>query len=128
MKYTIVVYKPYSDEYCLGCLMNTYDSDFDIQSFDNEEKAAKFLSEYMFRNTLMDRFEDGYEHYIINGDICESESIDRTARCICDEKVKEYKRKVAKQKAQEEKEAQEVKENEERKLYKKLNAKYGHEN
>lgn len=66
----LVAYKPSSNDFCRGCLMASYESDFEIYEFDNPdelvEKATKLTAQYAF----MKAGEAGYQLTIIRGVKC----------------------------------------------------------
>jgi hypothetical protein len=61
MNYTLIAYKPSSDDYCRGCHMASYSSDFEVFCTDNEEELLnKWLNIQKTKRTL-DTNEAGYE-------------------------------------------------------------------
>ena len=43
--YTVVVYRPDEDDYCMGCYMGGVSSDFDLQVYNDLKGASKYVAE-----------------------------------------------------------------------------------
>ncbi len=43
MNYTIIAYKPSNSDYCRGCLMASYSSEFDMLCTDERDEAVQFI-------------------------------------------------------------------------------------
>jgi len=68
MNYTILAYKPDSDDYCMGCVRARYSADFEYRCTESREEAVKFIIEKLKANKKMEFNESGYEITIlING-------------------------------------------------------------
>lgn len=68
MLYTLVAYKSNSSDYCRGCLMASYGSDFELWTGTELETLADRWASLLDRNRKMERGEDGFEvTLLING-------------------------------------------------------------
>jgi hypothetical protein len=68
--FTVIAYKPDSEDYCRGCLMSSYPSDMEFICSDNKDEVVEFLAEYKKHNAFLDSGEDGYEFtYLYNGSV-----------------------------------------------------------
>lgn len=69
MSYTLIAYKPDSEEYCKGCFMRRWSSSYHTHVFGDDEvdKLIEKAADYHHTNTLMSRYEEGYTISIIKG-------------------------------------------------------------
>lgn len=68
MKIIIIAYKPDSEDYCRGCHMASYGSDFIIETFTNAEEMITLVKEILNRKMRVN--EVGYTiTVIVNGTI-----------------------------------------------------------
>jgi hypothetical protein len=71
---TILAYKSDSDDYCRGCVMARYSSDFQWKSSMDRGEIEEFLAGLMFANKHLDHGEAGYEiTFLFNGEECNDE-------------------------------------------------------
>ncbi len=71
MKYILVCYKPSGEDTCRGCLMERWDSEFELFKYDDVDNTIATLGQKMFENTQRGRapeweftlFVDGLEPY-----------------------------------------------------------------
>lgn len=71
---TILAYKSDSDDYCRGCVMARYSSDFKWKSSMDRGEIEEFLAGLMFDNKHLDTNESGYEiTFLFNGEECNDE-------------------------------------------------------
>lgn len=61
MNYTLLAYKPDSDDYCRGCVMARYSADFKWQTSANPAEIVEAAAQLMMENKFMDTSEAGYE-------------------------------------------------------------------
>lgn len=142
MMITILAYKPDSEDYCRGCHMASYSSDFQRKSSENSEEIAEFLAGLMFLNSHFDKNESGYEFtWLFNGwdaeqgwdddhirEEIEAEKlrklIEPRAKELADAKESEWRVKMEKAARQAEASKTREIEAEERRRLKELKAKY----
>ncbi len=68
MLYTLIAYKSNSSDYCRGCLMASYGSDFELWTGTEVEALADRWASLLDRNRNRERGEDGFEiTLLING-------------------------------------------------------------
>jgi hypothetical protein len=128
-KYIVVSYKPNSDDYCRGCHMVSYESDFQIEYLDDALDIVEHISR--LDSTALGVNEKGYEHEVISindfidgdyPDFCYEYAInikERTEELIR-HRVEEEKRREAEKNAQRKAEQEER----ERSEYKRLSNKF----
>lgn len=69
MTYLFIANKENSTDYCRGCLMASYDSDFYMENHLTDEALVKFWAEYLYRNDNLSVNEAGYQIAIFSGGI-----------------------------------------------------------
>lgn len=62
--YLFIAQKPDSTDYCRGCRMASYSSDFFIENLMNREELIKKWAEYIQKNMNLDYNEAGYGFYV----------------------------------------------------------------
>jgi hypothetical protein len=62
--YLFIAKKDYSSDYCMGCHMASYHSDFELRNWLSREELIKVRSEYLHKNMNMRINEAEYEFYI----------------------------------------------------------------
>lgn len=62
--YLFIAYKPDSEDYCRGCRMAEYSSDFESANHLTAAKLAEKWAEYLYRNTQLRCNEAGYQFSI----------------------------------------------------------------
>lgn len=62
--FLFIAYKPNSSDYCKGCHMASYSSDFETKNMLNSQELTEFWSEYLFKNLNLECNEEGYSFYI----------------------------------------------------------------
>jgi hypothetical protein len=62
-KFTLIAHKPDSSDYCRGCCMANYSSDFAVHSNITEEELIPLMVKY--RSTILDYNEIGYSFTLI---------------------------------------------------------------
>jgi hypothetical protein len=68
---TILAYKSESEDYCRGCVMARYSSDFKWKSSMDRGEIEEFLADIMFANKHLDTGESGYDiTFLFNGEEC----------------------------------------------------------
>lgn len=60
-RYTLIAYKPNSDDYCSGCLMDSYSSDF-VEATGIRQYIINALSRVLVENASLKINEIGYNH------------------------------------------------------------------
>lgn len=68
MSWVCIAYKPSSSDYCRGCLMASYYSDFEMLETEERDEVVKFITNIEFRNENLEINESGYEITIIKGE------------------------------------------------------------
>lgn len=135
MTYTVFAYKPDSDDYCRGCHVASYSSDFEYKITDDREEVIKFLVEKYRANKHMDYNETEYGITLLfNGKEPCDEAVEATKNMMAEAEViaerEEIEAKAAAEKeaahkkAVQEAEAKAKQEEADRKTYEKLKAKY----
>lgn len=66
--YTLIAYKPNSDDYCRGCHMATYSSDLCVINGLNDENLLLECADFLTKNKNLDYNEDGYQFAILFDD------------------------------------------------------------
>ena len=61
MRYIILAYKCSNDDYCMGCHMESWDSDLETIDTEDRERAIEFMFEILKRNSQKDCREASYE-------------------------------------------------------------------
>lgn len=150
MNYTLIAYKPSSDDYCRGCHMASYSSDQDLFFSQSEDEIIEEWVKIKVRNENLDTNEVGYETTLLinglhQGHWFEGENLptwseferiqDKAHQAYKDfvrkreqEKQKEAEEKAraaAERKRQKEIEAAAAKEEHDRQEYERLRNKYG---
>lgn len=68
--YIFIAYKPDSDDYCRGCVVARYGSDFVHEPTNDAQRLAKIWGNCLFKNKTLDCNEVGYDIIIYrNGQI-----------------------------------------------------------
>jgi hypothetical protein len=62
--YLFIARKDDSADYCRGCLMASYSSDFEIQNYLSREELVEKWVDYLYKNMNLDINESGYNFYI----------------------------------------------------------------
>lgn len=62
--YLFVAYKEDSDDYCRGCHMASYSSDFRMENHQTRDEIIQLVANYLFRNTQTKINERGYEIHV----------------------------------------------------------------
>lgn len=65
MDFTVIAYKPDSDDYCRGCHMESCPSDFSIEQFAAVDSTIEHIANVMFDNTILRVSETGYDIYVV---------------------------------------------------------------
>jgi hypothetical protein len=66
MTYTVLAYKQDSKDFCMGCLMASYGSDFEFEAFKTEQEAIDFAAKFLAYDRKIG--ETGYDVTIlVNG-------------------------------------------------------------
>lgn len=68
-KYMFVAYKPNSSDYCMGCHMASYSSDFIFKNHLTREELIEEWALVLFKNATLDYNEEGYEFRIFNNGV-----------------------------------------------------------
>ena len=68
-KFLFITYKSDSVDYCRGCVMDRYSSDFVIQNNLDREELIKLWSEYLYKNLNLGISEDEYQFHIFNSGV-----------------------------------------------------------
>jgi hypothetical protein len=136
MIFTILAYKPDTQDVCRGCVVARYSSDFKWKSSMDKAVMAEFLAEIQFADKHCEHGESSYEvTFLFNGEeFPEGETdwmteelrleITKKAEGICTAKLAEEDRLKAAQAAENNRKAQEAKEKQEREQLVALRAKY----
>jgi hypothetical protein len=131
---TILAYKSDSEDTCRGCVTARYGSEFEFKSTMDRHEAAKFLSDFLFKDMHRGHGESSYDiTFLFNGetgadsdwdtDVVQNE-IQAGAKSMADAKEVEYQRQETEKKLQNEtKRLAEVQKREKEQL-KNLQAKY----
>ena len=132
--YTVIAYKPDSNDYCMGCHMASYSSDMQWLSSENEEEVAQFIAEFIKKNHFSECGEDNYEFtYLYNGlenpydedsDSCPFDDILKDAELLAKDKIKQQEEKDREYKILQEKQKQEEIRQREYQKYLKLQEKF----
>lgn len=141
LNYTLVAYKENSDDYCRGCVMARYDSDFEYLTTQSEEELISWWASYKTMNAFMEYNESGYgffffingihsDDYSGEGDDWEEKynhikSIKKRVDALADEKIKTKKAEEAEKERQKEVAQQQYCDQQERQQYEKLKKKFG---
>lgn len=64
MDYMFVTYKPTSDDFCMGCHMATYSSDYEISYELTEDALIERWGHFLFLNMNLDCNEVGYDFWV----------------------------------------------------------------
>lgn len=67
--YLFIAQKPDSTDYCRGCRMASYSSDFFIENMLNREQLVKRWAEYIQKNMNLDCNETGYDFYVFKNGV-----------------------------------------------------------
>lgn len=63
-KYIFIAYKPDSADYCRGCHMGSYSSDFILADDITEKELIEKWAEALYRNETLDSNEVGFDIYV----------------------------------------------------------------
>ncbi len=119
MRYLITAYKSESADYCRGCLMESYGSDFEFINTLDRGEAIQFISKILLANKKLGHGETGYElqwHHTedneeifieLTGEYAEAEKIS-TERLEEEKRLEEIEKKEAEARRLEEKRQQEL--------------------
>jgi len=67
--YLLIAYKPNSSDYCRGCLMASYSSDFIKEDNLDQDELIKTLADIYYKNKHLAGFESGYDYWIYSNAI-----------------------------------------------------------
>lgn len=125
---TVMAYKSDSDDYCRGCHMASYSSDFKWLSNASKEETIEFIASVL--SYVTDRGECSYEvTVLIDGEeYPEEDSLKEevlgAAQRLAKQKLEQHKADIIKAKAESERISKQQAEREERKRLAELKAKY----
>lgn len=121
----IVAYKPDSDDYCRGHVVEVYWSDFGLIESSDPDVITKFMAERMWRNTRLGYNEEGYKFYIIEGTLTHlPDDISEKAKTLVNDRLRREKLARKLEAERERQDELRMKELEERALLAELTAKY----
>ena len=132
MNYTLIAYKPNNDDYCMGCHMASYSSDFELfHTIDKQELVNKWLSIHQQERSHDDR-ECGYDITIlVNGQPLEKVNYDEFLRLktVVNERLvvwnKQQDEEDTRKKEKQEQSIAQQEQDRERAMYLKLKEKFG---
>lgn len=64
---TIAAYRPSGVDTCRGCVMDSWDSDFEMKITDDPEQAIQYVADYYYQNSQMGRQSIYEVNILING-------------------------------------------------------------
>lgn len=125
-KHIVTAYKSESDCISRGCVVESYRSDFQWLSTDDENEFRNFIADLMMSDHLKEDQEDSYEIvHFLDGEHSDTYKDDIEILALFEQKKnKHQEEKERYKKEQEEREKQEREKNE-RALYEKLRNQYG---
>lgn len=68
-KYLFIARKDDSADYCRGCLMASYSSDFEVRNHLSEDELVRAWAEYLYQNMKLRFNESGYEFHIFENGV-----------------------------------------------------------
>jgi hypothetical protein len=104
MIYTFIAYKPDSDDFCRGCHMASYSSDFCLEIGLDREGLINMWANFLFKNKVLQCNEDGYDFVVLSSneklydmgchidDTGDIESIESLAKEKAEEIMKEFQK------------------------------------
>lgn len=133
MMITILAYKPDSDDYCRGCVMARYSSNFQFKSSTEPDAMATFFAELLFAHKHLDHGEaqheitwlfDGADHWEDPAIDAVQAEITKRATQLAEAQEQEYQRKKTAAEEKQKRDALAAQERQEQKQLQALKEKY----
>lgn len=125
MNYTLVAYKPSSDDYCRGCHMATYYSDFKLTQATIPDEIIHAAAQLLTENQFMDTNEAGFELTLLEDGVeSDTDNLLGAAHVKAEAMIKERQEREQQEKEAATQRTALAAQAREREQYEKLKAKY----